>query len=45
MNLGEWDKLIKYNEDIPEENPDKLFWSAAVSIHKNKLDDAKLFIN
>lgn len=44
MHLGQWDKLEKYNEKVAAENLDKPLWTAAIMIHKNDLESAKIWV-
>jgi FKBP12-rapamycin complex-associated protein len=44
MHLGQWEKLERYNEKVGTESVDKPLWNAAISIHKNDLETARMWV-
>ncbi|EAS01249.1 phosphatidylinositol 3- and 4-kinase family protein (macronuclear) [Tetrahymena thermophila SB210] len=46
MNLGNWELLENFCDNLPEENSqDKQFWQAAISISKGQYEEAKNLIS
>lgn len=44
MHLGQWEKLELYTTQVSNDNDEKPFWTAAVHIAKNNLEEAKKFV-